>query len=149
MKSKEATGKHLMELSKATLSLVGVAGHSVAAGSNAKNRQANSRTLFAVRACFCILTLGLGLFSSRPAKAQTFGCSPAMANDVVCENSKPGNPSSDWQIGGSGDATIQGFATDISVAQGATISFKINTNAKAYTIGIFRLGTTEAWAQGW
>src|SRR5262249_26232208 len=61
-------------------------------------------------------------------------------NDAVCENSKPGNPSSDWQIGGSGDATIQGFATDISVAQGATISFKINTNAKAYTIGIFRLG---------
>jgi len=63
-----------------------------------------------------------------------------MANDIVCENSKPGNQSSDWQIGGSGDPSIQGFATDISVNQGGTVSFKINTNAKAYTIGIFRLG---------
>ena len=80
------------------------------------------------------------IFGSRPAAAQTFGCSPAMANDIVCENSKPGNQLSDWQIGGSGDPTIQGFATDVSVTQGSTISFKINTTAKAYTIGIFRLG---------
>src|SRR5260370_16364835 len=72
--------------------------------------------------------------------AQTFGCTPAMANDIVCENSKPGNPNSDWQISGAGDPSIQGFATDISVNQGGTVSFKINTNANSYNITVFRLG---------
>jgi hypothetical protein len=73
-------------------------------------------------------------------QAQTFGCSQAMANDIVCENSKTGSPSSVWDISGAGDSTIQGFATDISVNQGGTVLFKINTNAKAYTITIFRVG---------
>jgi hypothetical protein len=77
---------------------------------------------------------------SRSTQAQTFGCSPAMANDIVCENSKTGSPSSVWDISGAGDSTIQGFATDISVNPGGTVSFKINTNAKAYTITIFRVG---------
>jgi hypothetical protein len=77
---------------------------------------------------------------AHPARAQTFGCSPAMANDVVCENSKTGSPSSAWDINGAGDPTIQGFATDISVNRGGIVSFKINTNAKAYTITIFRMG---------
>jgi hypothetical protein len=63
-----------------------------------------------------------------------------MANDIVCENSKPGNPPSDWDVSGAGDLTIQGFATDISVNQGQTINFKINTNASAYTIEIYRMG---------
>jgi len=63
-----------------------------------------------------------------------------MANDIVCENSKPGNSPDDWTVSDVGDTSIQGFATDISVPQGGTISFKILTNAKAYTIGIFRIG---------
>jgi hypothetical protein len=80
------------------------------------------------------------VFSSGVAKAQTFGCTPPMANDIVCENSKPGSDASNWDISGAGDSTIQGFATDISVSQGQTISFKINTNATAYAVTIFRLG---------
>ena len=79
-------------------------------------------------------------FSPGVANAQTFGCSPAMANDIVCENSKAGSPSSVWDISGAGDSTIQGFATDMSVSQGGTVFFKINTNAAAYTITIFRMG---------
>ena len=89
------------------------------------------------------LTFLLGLLillCGRPTSAQVFGCTPSLANDIVCENSKPGNPSSDWTVNGVGDTTIQGFATDISVPQGGTISFKIKTDAKAYTIGIFRIG---------
>ena len=74
------------------------------------------------------------------SRAQTFGCTPAMANNIVCENSKTGTPSSVWDISGAGDSTIQGFATDISVNQGGTAFFKINTNAKAYAITIFRMG---------
>src|SRR3974390_824770 len=92
------------------------------------------------KAICCATMLMVLFFGSRPAAAQTFGCSPAMANDIVCENSKPGSQPPNWEIAGSGDSTIQGFATAMSVAQGGTISLKINTNAKAYTIGIFRLG---------
>lgn len=79
-------------------------------------------------------------FLARPAAAQTFGCNPPMANDIVCENSKPGNDSNEWDISGAGDPTIQGFATDISVNRGSTVSFKINTTARAYTINIYRIG---------
>ena len=79
-------------------------------------------------------------FSPAAANAQTFGCTPPVANDIVCENSKPGNPSTQWDITGAGDDTIQGFATDISVNQGATVFFKVNTDAKAYSIEIYRLG---------
>ena len=41
---------------------------------------------------------------------------------------------------GVGDPTIQGFATDISVNRGSTVSFKISTEATAYRIDIYRLG---------
>jgi len=91
-----------------------------------------------------IIALGLLLwgFSSSVARAQTFGCTPPMANDIVCENSKPGTSSNVWDVStlDGGDPTIQGFATDISVNQGGTINFKINTPAKAYTITIYRIG---------
>ena len=46
-------------------------------------------------------------------------------NAIQLENSLPGNPSSQWDVDGAGDPTIQGFATDISVNVGQTISFKI------------------------
>ena len=52
----------------------------------------------------------------------------------------PGNPSSEWDISGAGDSTIQGFATDISVNQGGTVNFKVNTTAAAYRLDIYRMG---------
>lgn len=66
-------------------------------------------------------------------------CGPT-GNKIACENSLPGSPRSVWDINGSGDDSIQGFATDISVNVGASIGFKIDTDASAYTIKIFRLG---------
>jgi len=92
------------------------------------------------RTVLSALTVAFAMLFVPPAKAQNFTCSPPAPNQIVCENSLPGNPSSDWAIQGDGDLTIQGFPTDISVNQGGTISFKINTNARAYTIGIFRMG---------
>jgi len=65
-------------------------------------------------------------------------CSPG-GNPIVCENSKPGNPSSEWDISGAGDLTIQGFATDISVNRGSAVNFKIKTPA-AYRLDIYRMG---------
>ena len=63
------------------------------------------------------------------------------SNVIVTENQLPGTPESVWGVSGAGDASIQGFATDISVDQGQTISFKINDSANApYHIDIYRLG---------
>lgn len=73
--------------------------------------------------------------------------SPATANPAASfvtttggVGAEPGNPPSEWEITGAGDPTIQGFATDISVNKGETVSFKINSTAAAYTIDIYRLG---------
>ncbi|HEX5150554.1 MAG TPA: N,N-dimethylformamidase beta subunit family domain-containing protein, partial [Parafilimonas sp.] len=60
-------------------------------------------------------------------------------NAIVTENALPGNPSSEWDISGAGDLTMQGFATDISVNKGETVHFKIKSSV-AYTIDIYRLG---------
>ncbi|MBI2833245.1 MAG: DUF4082 domain-containing protein, partial [Acidobacteria bacterium] len=78
-------------------------------------------------------------FTSRLAAASD-PCDPANLNPIVCENSKPGDPVSEWDVGGAGDPSIQGFATDISVNRGQTISFKVKTAAKAYRIDMYRLG---------
>ena len=64
----------------------------------------------------------------------------AQSNPIVVENAKTGNPPSQWDINGSGDSSIQGFATDISVNRGQTIRFKIKTNATNYRLDIYRLG---------
>ena len=64
----------------------------------------------------------------------------AAENPISLENVLDGNLASEWDIVGSGDPSIQGFATDISVNTGATVSFKINTDAPSYTIDIYRLG---------
>ncbi|SEB56722.1 Ig-like domain-containing protein [Nocardioides exalbidus] len=70
-------------------------------------------------------------------------CGPT-GNKIACENSKPGADPAEWDIFGAGAASIQGFATDISVNVGQRIDFKIKTSASAYTIDIFRTG----WYQG-
>lgn len=66
-------------------------------------------------------------------------CGPG-SNPIVCENSKPGNDPDEWEIDGAGDESIQGFATEISVNAGQRIDFKIDTDARSYTIDIYRTG---------
>ena len=64
------------------------------------------------------------------------------ANAIACENALTGTPQSQWDLTNpnAGDASIQGFATDISVNKGDTVTFKVNTNAVNYRIDIYRLG---------
>ena len=62
------------------------------------------------------------------------------SNPTVCENQLTGSAQSEWDIQGAGDATLQGFATDISVNAGATVAFKIRTSAPGFVIDIYRLG---------
>ena len=63
-----------------------------------------------------------------------------LANAIVAENLLPGNPPSEWDIDGAGDENIQGYATDISVDQGETVFFKVQTDAIDYRLDIYRIG---------
>ena len=64
----------------------------------------------------------------------------ASGNAVEAENCLTGTPQSTWDIVGSGDTTIQGFADNISVNVGQTINFKIKTTATSYHLDIYRMG---------
>ena len=66
-------------------------------------------------------------------------CSPPVAK-VVCENMLPGTPASTWGVSGSGDPSIQGFATEMSVDHGQTVHFKVKTPARKYHLDVYRLG---------
>ncbi len=87
-----------------------------------------------------ILSIALTLLWSVSLHAQSHCSTPA--NAIVAENCLTGNPATEWDIqnGDAGDLTIQGYSTDISVAAGSTINFKIDTTASAYSINIYRLG---------
>ncbi len=75
-----------------------------------------------------------------PTLAAGDPCAPG-GNKIACENSLPGTPMEQWDdISGAGASSIQGFSTQISVNLGQRVDFKIDTDARAYTIGIFRTG---------
>ena len=100
-------------------------------------------TSFTASAFLMAMVLVAVVFTgSAPATAAT-GCGVA-ANPIVCENALPGTSPTVWDINDSGDATIQGFSTDISVNVGTTVGFKVLTGARAYTVDIYRTG----WYQG-
>jgi len=61
-------------------------------------------------------------------------------NAIVEENRRPGQPSTEWDVNGMGDPSIQGFAHDISIARGETVHFKVRTDSTDYRIDIYRMG---------
>jgi hypothetical protein len=57
-------------------------------------------------------------------KAAHAECPPGTPlNAIEAENCLTGNPQSEWDITGAGDPALQGFATNISVNRGETVSF--------------------------
>ena len=86
-----------------------------------------------------VVTMVSAVFAVAEPAGAAGPCDPP-ANEIVAENCLPGNPASEWEVAGAGDPSIQGFATDISVDQGQTIGFKIDTTASDYRIDIYRLG---------
>src|SRR5215469_6814311 len=86
-----------------------------------------------------VLLASLGLVGARSAAAAN-PCGPPVASVIACENTLPGDAPSDWQVSGSGDSTIQGFATTMSVTPGQAITFKISTPSTRYHIDILRVG---------
>jgi hypothetical protein len=81
------------------------------------------------------VSVGLALLTGSHPHAQ--GCG---SNPIVCENALAGNPSTEWDITGSGDASIQGYATDISVNKGGVVHFKVSTTAASFQVDVYRLG---------
>jgi len=70
----------------------------------------------------------------------TGGICAAPPNAVVAENCLAGNAASEWDVSGAGDSSIQGFATDISVDRGSTVTFKVDTSATNFRFDIYRMG---------
>ncbi|MFD7554756.1 DUF4082 domain-containing protein [Streptomyces sp. NPDC059835] len=64
-------------------------------------------------------------------------CGPG-SNAIVCENSKPGTPMSDW-FAPSAYGDIKGFPAQTSVQAGETVQFKIQSST-AYHVSVYRLG---------
>lgn len=93
----------------------------------------------AVMSAFAVAIATVFVMTSAPPAAAA-PCDPPVTNPIACENSKPGNPPSEWDIAGAGSDNIQGFATDISVDQGETVQFKVDTPASSYRLDIYRMG---------
>jgi Domain of unknown function (DUF4082)/Bacterial Ig-like domain/Bacterial Ig domain len=99
----------------------------------------NTRKVRWIRRALLLLVLSLVAAVSVPgvSVADTGPCGPN-ENAIVCENSLPGTPMSDWYSPGSyGD--IEGFPTVTSVQPGQTISFKVSSPVP-YAVEIYRLG---------
>lgn len=78
---------------------------------------------------------GVRRHTVEPLEARTLFAS------IADENLLPGTPQSQWDVARPGDTTLEGFATDISINQGETISFKVNdTTLTPYRIDIYRMG---------
>ena len=99
------------------------------------------RHLFALAGLLLCVVFVVVVTGKGTASAAGSSCGPTI-NPIACENSQTSGvtPENVWDINGSGDASIQGFSTDISVNAGNTINFKIKTPASRYTIDIYRLG---------
>ncbi len=91
------------------------------------------------RSVLALLGVLLGL-AAAPSASHAAACTPPVTNQVACENTKQGADPSTWQVEGTGDPSIQGYPTSISVNKGDTISFKIKAPNSNYRADILRLG---------
>src|SRR4051812_12570546 len=96
------------------------------------------------RACWtgvlCLSFAAVLLVVVPPPRAAAAACDAPVVNEVACENTKLGNPASEWDVSGVGSTSIQGFATDISVNRGSTVGFKIDSTFTTFRMDIYRMG---------
>ncbi|MDA0166930.1 DUF4082 domain-containing protein [Solirubrobacter ginsenosidimutans] len=91
----------------------------------------------AVRRLALIFAFAVAALAGSPVLSQA---AAACGNPISCENEITGTDPSVWEVEGSGDPTIQGFATSMSVNKGENISFKIKSSTQNMRIDIYRLG---------
>ncbi|HJY07294.1 MAG TPA: N,N-dimethylformamidase beta subunit family domain-containing protein, partial [Bryobacteraceae bacterium] len=84
--------------------------------------------------------IGVALLLASVGAQTAYAQCGSPANAIVAENCLPGSSPDEWAISGVGDPTIQGFATNISVNVGQTVSFKVKTTASKYRLDIYRMG---------
>ena len=75
-----------------------------------------------------------------PAASLAAPCTPPVASEVACENTKPGADPDTWYVEDNGAPSIQGYATSMSVNKGGTVDFKIKSATSNYRMDILRLG---------
>ncbi|HSL00487.1 MAG TPA: N,N-dimethylformamidase beta subunit family domain-containing protein [Rubrobacteraceae bacterium] len=97
------------------------------------------RTIVSIGALVGAFGMLLVVFDSSSRAQQTGPC-VTPANEIVEENCKSGNPAREWDVNGAGSQSIQGFATDMSVDQGETVRFKVETDASDYRLDVYRMG---------
>ena len=93
----------------------------------------------AIHPAVCALALFAFGACALPELTSTDPCA-SPANEIVAENCLAGHPATEWDINGYGDPSIQGFGTDIAIAQGESIDFKIDTDSDDYRIDVYRMG---------
>ena len=86
------------------------------------------------------VVLALLALAAAPQSSFAAPCDAPVTNPVLCENSKTGSDPSTWQIDKAGDASLQGYATSMSVNKGQTVSFKIKASSSNFHIDVYRLG---------
>lgn len=103
-----------------------------------RDRSILSALPFRLLVLLALVVGGTGALSVHPVPAAAAVCDNPQS--IACENSKPGNPSSEWEQTTSAPSTIEGYTTSMSVNVGQTVQFKINTAATGYTMDIYRMG---------
>ncbi len=104
--------------------------------------KARGRVRFAALLAPVLLVVALvaQLAPTPPTEAPAVDPIACTGSAVACENQLVGNPASEWDVDNGGDPSIVGYTTDISANVGTPVKFKINTNARAYSIDIYRMG---------
>ncbi|MCW2881873.1 MAG: hypothetical protein JWQ95_5973 [Sphaerisporangium sp.] len=97
--------------------------------------RAATRSRFAIFAFLATLAAGL-VAPMSPAQAAG-PCDPG-GNAIICENSLPGSPPSEWNTNPRG--TVEGYGDQMSVNVGDPIGFKVRSAATALTLDIYRMG---------
>ena len=87
-------------------------------------------------------------FAAVTAPAAMASCA-APANEIEAENCLPGNPPSDWDISGDGDAEPAGLRDRHQRRSGQSVRFKVRTDASNYRLDIYRMGYYRATARAW
>ena len=93
----------------------------------------------ALRGCFIALVAAVTVLAVTPA-AHAQSCS---SNPICVENQQTGTPQDDWDTKDADESSsekTQGFASEMGVNRGSTVSFKVKNTATSYKIDIYRIG---------